>query len=131
MTPSMPYRAANHRAVHNGTTHIFPICSGFHKQIVYFFTIFSFTGRALQFVTSFTMFRTSGWAPSCTMAHMQTRLSLSSVPPDAYRHLIPLVPDEPWALFARAVLAGKPGVYADRPLRPGALAVETATPEGR
>jgi hypothetical protein len=66
------------------------------------------------------------------MAHMHTRASLHSIAPDAYRHLLPLVPDEPWALFARAVLlAGQPGVYADNPLSPTAVAIDTATPEGR
>lgn len=66
------------------------------------------------------------------MAHMHTRASLHSIAPDAYRHLLPLVPDEPWALFARAaLLAGQPGVYADRPLAPAAVAIDTVTPEGR
>lgn len=60
------------------------------------------------------------------------RASLQSVAPDAYRHLLPLVPEEPWALYARAVLlAGKPGVYADNPPHPAAIAVDTATPDGR
>ncbi len=63
---------------------------------------------------------------------MHTRASLHSIAPDAYRHLLPLVPDEPWALFARAVLrAGQPGVYADNPLTPTAVAIDIATPDGR
>jgi hypothetical protein len=63
---------------------------------------------------------------------MHTRLSLSSIAPDAYAHLLPLVPEEPWAIYARAVLCGgAPGVYADSPLRPTALAIDTATPDGR
>ena len=66
------------------------------------------------------------------MAHMHMRASLLSIAPDAYRHLLLLVPDEPWALFARAVLlAGQPGVYADNPLQPTAVAIDTATPDGR
>lgn len=66
------------------------------------------------------------------MAIMHTRLSLQSIPPDAYRHVLPLMPEELWALFARAVLlAGRPGVYADNPLNPAAVAIDTTTPDGR
>ncbi|MCA1666433.1 MAG: GNAT family N-acetyltransferase [Thermomicrobia bacterium] len=65
-------------------------------------------------------------------ATMHTRLSFISVAPDAYAALLPLVPDEPWAVFARAaLLAGKPGVYADAPRGSAAVAIDTPTPEGR
>lgn len=66
------------------------------------------------------------------MATMHTRLSFHSIAPDAYHHLLPRVPEDPWALYARAVLlGGKPGVYADNPLHPAAVAVDTGTPDGR
>src|SRR6478672_8957906 len=38
-----------------GITHEYQICSEFHKSIVHSFTILSLTGRALQFVTRFTI----------------------------------------------------------------------------
>lgn len=60
------------------------------------------------------------------------RASFQSVAPEAYRHLLPLVSEEPWAIYARAVLlSGKPGVYADLSVTPAAVAVDTATPDGR
>jgi hypothetical protein len=66
------------------------------------------------------------------MAQMYTRASLQSVAPDAYRHVLPLVPEDPWAIHARAVLlASKPGVYADHPLMPTVVAIDTTTPDGR
>jgi hypothetical protein len=63
---------------------------------------------------------------------MYTNASLQPIAPDAYSLLLPLIPDEPWAISARAViLARLPGVYVDDMGAPSAVAIETAIPEGR
>lgn len=63
---------------------------------------------------------------------MHTNASLQPIAPDAYGPLLPLIPDEPWAVPARAVvLAGLPGVHVDDVGTPSAVAIETATAEGR
>jgi len=63
---------------------------------------------------------------------MHTDATLRPVAPDAYHSLFPLIPDEPWAIPARAaVLAGLAGVYADDVRIPSVVAIETETTEGR
>ena len=66
------------------------------------------------------------------MRSMQRNGALQPVTPDVYDRLLPLVPDEPWAVLARAIiLAQSPGVAADDAAAPTALAIEAATSEGR
>ncbi len=108
------------------------ICSEFHKPIVHSFTIFSFRGRALQFVTSFTIVSSGFSRRFLYNAFMHANAALQPIAPDAYPLLHPLIPDEPWAVPARAVvLAGLPGVYVDDTCAPSVVAIETATPEGQ
>ncbi len=62
---------------------------------------------------------------------MHANATLQPIAPDAYDRLLPLVPDEPWAVPARAVvLAGLPGVRMDDARAPSVVAIETAIPEG-
>ena len=63
---------------------------------------------------------------------MHRNAALQPLAPDAYDHLLPLIPDEPWAALARAVvLARLPGVSVDDADAPTAVAIEAAIPEGR
>ncbi|MGI8687195.1 MAG: GNAT family N-acetyltransferase [Thermomicrobiales bacterium] len=63
---------------------------------------------------------------------MHANAALQPIAPDAYTYLLSLIPDEPWAVPARAVvLAGLPGVYVDDVRAPSVVAIETATPEGQ
>ena len=63
---------------------------------------------------------------------MHTNAPLQPIAPDAYRRLLPLIPDEPWAVPARAVvLAGAPGARADDADAPSVAAIETADADGQ
>lgn len=63
---------------------------------------------------------------------MQSNAPLQPVPLNAYDRLLPLIPDEPWAIPARAVvLAQLPGVSVDDTGAPTVIAIEAPTPEGR
>ncbi len=63
---------------------------------------------------------------------METNTPFHPMAPDAYRSLLPLIPDEPWAVAARAaVVAGLPGVCVDDVATPSGIAVPTMAPEGR
>ncbi len=62
---------------------------------------------------------------------MHANTVLQPIAPGAYPLLYPLIPDEPWAVLARAVvLAGLPGVRVDDLRAPSVVAIETASLEG-
>ncbi len=67
------------------------------------------------------------------MRHMHTNAVLQPADPEISPHLLlPLIPDEPWAMPARAVVrGGLPGVSVDDPHAPSVVAVETATAGGQ
>ncbi len=63
---------------------------------------------------------------------MQTNMLLQPIAPALYPSLLSLIPDEPWAIPARAILrAGLPNVLGDDARTPSVVAIETATAEGR
>ncbi len=65
------------------------------------------------------------------MRHMHANAAFLAAPPELAAHLLLLIPDEAWAVPARAVvLAGVPGVSVDDVRAPSVVAVETATADG-
>jgi len=65
------------------------------------------------------------------MRHMNINAALQPAAPEISAHLLSLIPDEAWAVPARAVVrAGLPGVSVDDPRAPTVVAIETTTAGG-